>query len=175
MTALWAPHTVGGRPRCGVDTGTGTCVGTGAQKMSRPLAFHRTPDLEAKSQENDWDRNDLMKENCLIFIEFPRIYGSCTHKGFLFIWKFWWTNKYLIGDCFVGSTHCWRQATVWRRHRGWHMRGHWRTKNFPPPGFLQDSRFRREKSRKCVEIQERGDLIIHKIVVLWRFQGVAMI
>ena len=42
--------------------------------------------------------------------------------GFLFIWKFQRKNEYLIGDCFLGSTHCGRQAHLWHRHRAWQMR-----------------------------------------------------
>ena len=166
MIAFWAPHTVGGRPRCGVDTATGTCVPTGAPKMSGPLASHRTPDLGAKSQENDWDRNDLMKENCLIFIEFPWTYGSCTHKGFLFIWKFWWKNEYLIGDCFVGSTHCGRQANQWHRHRAWHMRA--RRGPAPVTGSLASYRtvdLGGKSQENEWKIHEKEDSVLEKSII----------
>ena len=32
VTAVWAPHTVGGRPQSDPHTGAGTCAGTGGGK-----------------------------------------------------------------------------------------------------------------------------------------------
>ena len=45
-------------------------------------------------------------------------------------------------------------------------------RNFPIPGLVQDSRFRGEKSRKLVKIQEQEDSILEKsIICLIRVRG----
>ena len=54
VTALWAPHTVGGRPqratatRGGAGSRAGACVGTEMRAISRSLAQYRPIDLEGK-------------------------------------------------------------------------------------------------------------------------------
>ena len=57
-------------------------------------------------------------------------------------------KKNLIGDCFLGSTHCGRQANQWHRHRAWHMRA--RRRLAPVTGSLASYRIvdLEEKSRK---------------------------
>ena len=52
MTAFWAPHTVGGRPSCGIDAGPGTCLrGRRSAPVPGFLDSYTTTDLGGKIEK----------------------------------------------------------------------------------------------------------------------------
>ena len=80
-------------------------------------------------------------------------------------------NECFIGDCFLGSTHCGRQASLWHSHRAW-LAGSGPTLGDRIHGFPQGTGFRGEKSRKLVKIQRQEHPILEKsIVYLIRVRG----
>ena len=80
-------------------------------------------------------------------------------------------NEYLIGDCFLGSTHCGSQASLWHSHRAMAC-GSGRGPGDRTHGFPQGNGFRMEKCRILVKIQGQEHPILEKsIICLIRVRG----
>ena len=73
MTAFWAPHTVGGRPQCGLDTGAGTCAGTGVAKpISHIPGLVQGGRFRGEGLENEWkSRNGGFNDGKVDSVPYP--------------------------------------------------------------------------------------------------------